>query len=330
MNATWDVLGLGAVAVDDMVYVDGYPLPNTKVPIINERREGGGLAGTALVTVARLGGVAAYLGVLGNDVLSRFAIAELERAGVDCSGVERRPDARPIHSVIIVDRRTGQRTLFYSMAGVSNPDVADITPELIGACRVLLVDSTVAIPALHAVDLARRTGVQVVADLEPSDGVGVSELVQQVDHLIVGLDFARDVTGARSPEEMVRGLWLPSHTACVVTAGDQGSWYLARETGGHIQHCPAWRVQVVDTNGCGDVFHGAYAARIARGDGVARAIAVATVTAALKATQPGGQQGIPDWPTVSRLMEASGLSETPGANGTDEIRPVRATIGLPA
>lgn len=327
MNPTWDVLGLGAVAVDDMVYVDGYPPPNTKVPIIDERREGGGLAGTALVTVARLGGTAAYLGVLGDDALSLFASAELERAGVDCSHVRRRPDARPIHSVIIVDSRTGQRTLFYSMAGVCNPDVADITPDVIGACRVLLVDSTVAVPALHAVDLARQAGVQVVADLEHSDGEGISELLRQVDHLIVGLDFAREVTGARSPEDLVRGLWLPTHTACVVTAGDHGSWYLARETGSQIQHCPAWPVQVVDTNGCGDVFHGAYAARIARGDGVARAIGVASVTAALKATKPGRRQGIPDWPTVSRLMEPSGFGKTSGASGTDGVQPGRVTVG---
>ena len=330
VNPTWDVLGLGAVAVDDMVYVDGYPPPNTKVPIIDERREGGGLAGTALVTVARLGGSAAYLGVLGDDVLSRFAIAELERAGVDCSGVRRQPDARPIHSVIIVDRRTGQRTLYYSMAGVCNPNVADITPDVIGACRVLLVDSSVAIPALHAVDLARQAGLPVVADLEHSDGEGISELVRRVDHLIVGLDFAREMTGASSPEDLVRGLWRPSHTACVVTAGDLGSWYLARETGSHIQRCPAWPVQVVDTNGCGDVFHGAYAARIARGDSVARAISIATVAAALKATKPGGRQGIPDWPTLSRLMEPSGLGETLGASGADGTQPDPATIGLHA
>jgi sugar/nucleoside kinase (ribokinase family) len=229
--------------------------------------------------------------------------------------------------VIIVDRRTGQRTLFYSMAGVSSPDMADITLDVIGACRVLLVDSTVAIPALQAVDLARRAGVQVVADLEHPDGAGVSELVHQVDHLVVGMDFAREVTGATSPGDMVRSLWLPSHTACVVTAGDLGSWYLARETGPQVRHCPALRVPVVDTNGCGDVFHGAYAARIARGDSVARAIGVATVTATLKATQRGGRQGIPDWPTVSRLLNAPDSDEGARARGLDGARAVSGAIG---
>jgi sugar/nucleoside kinase (ribokinase family) len=229
-----------------------------------------------------------------------------------------------------VDRRTGQRTLFYSLAGVVDLEAADITPEVIGACRVLLVDDTVAIAALRAVDLAHRAGVPVVADLEDPDSVGVPELVREVDHLIVGLDFARGLTAARRPEEMLRALWLPSQTACIVTAGDRGCWYLARETGDEVQHRPACRVQVVDTNGCGDVFHGAYAARIARGDSVASAIAVATVAAAQKATQPGGRRGIPDWPTVRRLLEVTDKAETSGPRRTDGTQPVKAAIGPPA
>jgi ribokinase len=240
--------------------------------------------------------------------------------------VRRRADARPIHSVVIVDRRTGQRTLFYSLSGVADLEVADVRPEVIGACRVLLVDSTVAI-AVRAVDLARRAGVAVVADLEHPGGAGVPELVQKVDHLIVGLDFARGLTGARNPEEMLRGLWRPSQAACVVTGGDRGCWYLARETGSAVQHRAASRVDVVDTNGCGDVFHGAYAARIARGDSVASAVAVATVAAGQKATQPGPRQGIPDWPTVSRLLEATDGGATSAASRTDAAQPTRVATG---
>jgi hypothetical protein len=33
MSARWDVLDFGAVAVDDLVYVDQHPLPDSKVPV---------------------------------------------------------------------------------------------------------------------------------------------------------------------------------------------------------------------------------------------------------------------------------------------------------
>jgi sugar/nucleoside kinase (ribokinase family) len=315
MIRRWDVLGLGAIAVDDLVYVDGYPEPDTKSQIMDRRREGGGLVGTALVTVTRLGGSAACLGVLGDDELSRYTIAEFERDGVDCSRIVRRDRARPIHSVIIVDRLTGQRTLLYDVDGVIDPECADVTSSDVGACRVLLVDSTMPVVARHAIELAHRSGVPVVADLEDADAAGVLELIPEIDHLIVGLSFGAKVTGERLPAEIVRALWRPGHAACVVTAGAEGCWYVARGSHQRVVHHRAPSVVAVDTNGCGDVFHGAYAASLARGCDVADAIAVATIAASIKATAPGGRGGIPDRDTVERHLQDAVL-DMPADTGT--------------
>ena len=295
----WDILGFGAVAVDDLFYLDAFPEPGSKVQVREERREGGGLVGTALVAAARLGAAAAYAGVMGDDELSTYSLAELARAGVDCSLVQRRPDARPFHAVILVDRATGGRTILSSRAGVVSPPPALASADLIAACHVLLVDHTVASFALAAIPLARRLGVPVVADLERVTPE-VLALLPLVDHLVVGERFAAQVTGEAAPAEMVRGLLIPGRAAVVVTAGERGCWYA--DPGGEVRHQPALRVEVVDTTGCGDVFHGAYATMLARGEAVARAVAVATVAAGLKATQPGGRSGIPDWETVERWV----------------------------
>lgn len=288
----YDILGFGAVAVDDLLYLDAFPEPGSKVQVREARREGGGLAGTALVAAARLGARTAYAGVMGDDDLSRFSLAELERAGVDCSLVLRRPDARPHHSVILVDRATGSRTVLSSRAGVVPPPPELASAEVIAACRVLLVDHTVAAFALAAVPLARRLGIPVVADLERVTPE-VSALLPLVDHLVVGERFAAQVTGEAEPAAMARRLLIPGRAAVVVTAGERGCWYAGPD--GAVCHRPALRVEAVDTTGCGDVFHGAYAAMLARGAPLARAVAVATVTAGLKATQPGGRSGISDW-----------------------------------
>lgn len=297
-----DVLGIGAAAVDDLLYVDGHPEPDTKMRVQESRREAGGLIATALVTVARLGGTAAWLGVLGDDDLSRFTVAELDRERVDVSRVLRRRGARPFHSVILVDRRTGHRTLLYNDEGVQAPAASDVPDALIRAARVLLVDSTVAHVALHAVARAREAGVPVVADIEaPVDGA-VGQLALVVDHLVVGLAAGANLTGLQEPREIARALWRPGRAAAVVTAGHRGSWYVARETGGQPIHQPALPVRAIDTTGCGDVFHGAYAAAIARGEGVAEAVSAATVAAGMKATVRGGRSGIPDQPSLDRQL----------------------------
>lgn len=303
----WDILGFGAVAVDDLVYVDSYPLPDSKVLVSSEQREGGGLAGTALVAAARLGARAAFAGVLGDDDLSRYTIKELEREGVDCSPVRCQRDARPYHSTIIVDGATGQRTILSAHAGVTHLAETEVTAELVARCRMLFVDHTEAVIGLHALRLAHELGIPVVVDLERVSGPEVLGLTRQSDHLIVGTEFARQVTGETDPAEAVRAIRSPLHAATVVTAGERGCWYMSRETDDAVRHQPACRVQVVDTTGCGDVFHGAYAAALVRGESTQRAVAMATAAAGLKATQPGGRRGIPDWPAVERILREQAL-----------------------
>ncbi len=77
----YDVLGLGAVAVDDLLYVDAYPAPESKVRLRHRLRQCGGLTGTALVAAARLGARCAYAGLLGHDELSAYVIEGLRRGG---------------------------------------------------------------------------------------------------------------------------------------------------------------------------------------------------------------------------------------------------------
>jgi sugar/nucleoside kinase (ribokinase family) len=78
-----------------------------------------------------------------------------------------------------------------------------------------------------------------------------------------------------------------------VTRSAEGSWYLSAEEPGVVFHQPAFAVEAVDTNGCGDVFHGVYAAGVSEGMPAEERIRFAAAVAALKATHPGGQQGIP-------------------------------------
>jgi len=291
----FDVLGLGAVAVDELLYVDAYPAPESKVRVRHRERQCGGLTGTALVAAARLGARCAYAGVLGDDELSAYATACLEREGIDLSLRVRRPDARPAQSTIIVDRAQKTRTVLASLAGAIGADPSLPEPDVIRSASVLLVDHHGLEGTLRAVRIAREHGRQVVADFERDPGPPFAELVARVDHLIVSERFARAVTGQPdSPVAAVaEALWSPERSAVVVTCGAAGCWYVSGATGNTARHFPAFAVDVVDTTGCGDVFHGAYAAALAQGEDLPRRVALASATAALKATRRGGQAGIP-------------------------------------
>lgn len=298
----WDVLGLGIVAVDDLYTVAHFPEPDTKCPMLAERRQGGGLTGTALVAAARLGARAAYCGVMGYDELAVFTLRELEREGVDCSPVIRRPGARPIHAIVIVEQATGRRTILYTHEGFVTPAPEEIGEALIADCRVLLMDGYAGAAGVRAGQIARRLGIPFVADIERLEEPTTLALFDLADHLIIGAETAAQATGARDPAAAVAFLARSGRACCAVTAGAQGCWYAV--AGGPVRHFPAFRVPVVDTTGCGDVFHGAYAAALARGADSERAIQIATAAAGLKATQPGGRAGIPDLATVETYLAA--------------------------
>ena len=298
---TIDVLGLGAVAVDDLIYVEAYPLPDAKTRVMRLERHCGGLTATALVAAARLGARCAYAGVLGNDELSNFALACMEREGIDVSRVPRKPSAGPVHSHIVVDTRRGTRNVFSyepRMVGASLHTPA----ALIVSCRVLLVDHLGVPGMIRAARLARRAGIPVVADIESDRHPQSDQLLAMTDHLIVSQAFAAKLTGARSPERAVRKLARPDLQVAAVTCGAEGCWYLAR--GWSVpKHQLAFKVKAVDTTGCGDVFHGAYAFALARGMALEERIRFAAASAALKATRPGGQAGIPSWRAVRRYLK---------------------------
>jgi ribokinase len=301
MTAGWDVLGLGAVAVDDIYYLDHYPLPDTKVPIREHRRFGGGLAGTALVAAARLGAITAFAGVLGDDELSAYVLDGLATEGIDCSPVVMQAESRPIHSIIIVDRSTGQRSILPSFEGVTALSPEQVSAELVARCKVLFLDQTTSAGGVRAADLAHQYGIEVVGDAENDEFPAFDQLLARIDHLIVGVDMAHRLTGKMEPEAQVQALARSGRACSLVTAGDRGGWYTIK--GARVQHFPACSVPVVDTTGCGDVFHGAYAACLAFGMPITRAIEVANASAALKATQPGGRAGIPDFDRVKQFIE---------------------------
>jgi ribokinase len=300
-SAQWDILGIGTAAVDDLLLVEHFPTPDSKVDVLESSRQGGGQTATAMVAAARQGVKAVFCCHLDHTPLSQFTIDALEKEGVDCSPCVQTDQGNPYHSIIIVDKTDRTRTILHYGGNVS-PPVSAITDELIISARFLFLDDNSRASGIKASRIAHTHGIPVIADIEPDPPPGYEELLPLVDHLVIGREFAAMLSGSDNEAEMATALSV-GRTCCVVTAGEDGSWYA--QNGGPARHEPAFKVEVVDTTGCGDVFHGAYAAALARGEDIQRAVRMANASAALKATKLGGRAGIPDLATLNRLLVAN-------------------------
>jgi ribokinase len=68
-------------------------------------------------------------------------------------------------------------------------------------------------------------------------------------------------------------------------------------------HIPRFKVDPVDTTACGDAFVGAFAAGLAQGETVERAVVWGNAAGALAATKLGAQPSLPIWENIERLLK---------------------------
>ncbi|NQU74691.1 MAG: hypothetical protein HQ546_00075 [Planctomycetes bacterium] len=298
----FDILGSGAVAVDDLLYVDHYPLADSKGQVLRKARTFGGVIGTALAAACRLGRRCAYAGVLGDDDLSRAVKAALAGAGVDCRFIQHDPMARPVHSIVIIDDLAHTRNIFFDIAGVLPLPAEAITRRLIGSAKVLLIDHLWVDSNIRAAALARALGIPTVADMEIRDAKRASELMALVDHLILPYEFASAYTGLTEIRDILANLHQMHVRACTaVTLGSRGCYYISGGSN-EVHQVPAFDISPVETIGCGDVFHGAYAAALAESKDVHQCLLYATAAAGTYASRPSGWQFLPTEEDVAPLL----------------------------
>ncbi len=285
-----DVLGLGAVSLDDVLELAEFPIPGSKVRLLFRERRPGGLTLGALVAARRMGASVAYAGMLGSDEASRFVESFLQTEGVDTSRVVRRADAGPSESVILLVK--GDRTVL-SHAPRRRGASADGPPEdYIRQARVLLVDHTGIEGQIRAARIARQAGIPVVGDIERLDEPGAAELLGLVDHLIVPLRLAFEITGEDNAKNAASAL-ASGRDAAVVTCGSEGCAVAEGSDPKRALRFSAFPVDVVDSTGCGDCFHGTYAALLAAGVDLEERIRTSSACAALKASRRGGPAAFP-------------------------------------
>ena len=285
-----DVAGLGCACLDFLGIVPHLPDRDDQVWMSGSTQQGGGMVSTALVTLSRLGVSTAFAGKIGNDMAGRVVKEEFDLYGVDSAHLVMEPGATTPVSMILVDESTGQRTI---MAGGSSVQMSpsEVPAGVVASAKYLLLDTTTRQAALAAAGIARDAGVPVVLDADslsrPQD---IGELLRSTDYLIASKVFAEALTGLTSPSKAVEALAGYGSSAAVVTLGEAGSLTLA---GGRSFHTPAFPVEVVDTTGAGDVYHGAFIFGLLREWRLEKTTEFASAVAAMSCTRLGGRQGIP-------------------------------------
>ncbi|MDE2757064.1 MAG: PfkB family carbohydrate kinase [Acidobacteriota bacterium] len=310
-----DVVGLGCCCFDLLGVVPHMPGPDEELRMLETRQQGGGEVATALVTLARLGCSVACAGKVGDDAFGNSIRRELDRYGVDTRNLMVEPGALSQASVVLVDRSTGQRSILACVPTFSELLPSQLPPGLIEQARVLHLDGVHRAAALAAAGRARRAGVPVVLDADVLALEGdISEVLRRTDVLIASLAFAGSFAKTEDPDRAIDRLLDYGPSVVVVTLGEQGCRGQAE---GQRFHHPAFPVEVVDTTGAGDVFHGAYIYGMLQRWELMKTVEFASAVAAIKCTRLGGRTGIPDRQQALRFLRERNSSyfQTDGPEG---------------
>lgn len=293
----FDVVGLGFSTLDILGSIDEFPTAGSLVESPAFVEEGGGPAATAIVALARLGVNTTLVGVLGKDDRAETIERQLRREGVDTSYLFMREGQISPLSFILVDGKSGERTIVYSWGTVEKMRIEEVPLEVIRQAKVLHVDGFHVAAQVYAAKHAAARQIPVVLDA----GVmfeGMDELVRCSDHVVSSRAFAAEFTGETDAEKAARKLYTITGRTSIVTTGENGGFCVSSEA--EFSY-PGYTVEAVDTTGAGDVFHGAYVYGVLQGWPLKKTVNFSRIVAALKCRHMGGRSGIPN---LAEAMEA--------------------------
>lgn len=291
---------VGIAVMDFLFEVDTMPHGEGKFYARSFREIGGGVAANAAWAVARLGGASRYIGRVGDDRVGALIIDGLAAGGVDTSGVVTLAHTPSPVSAVLVDG-AGDRIIINH----TSPELfagGDVSPaRRLDGVDALLIDVRWPAGAAAALDAATERGIPSIFDFDRPMADGGGSLLTRSSHIAFSAAALEATAGVRDPEAGLLEIATRTEAWVAVTLGGDGAMWLEE---GSVRHQPAFAVEVVDTVGAGDVFHGALALGIGEGMDEAAAVRFASAAAALKCTRPGARASAPTRDEVDDLLRS--------------------------
>ena len=298
----FDAIGFGLNAVDHLIVVPEYPAFDTKTRFIEYEKSAGGQTASAMTALQRLGLKTAYAGRFGSDEDGRFGLRAIQYEGVNLDFVETIEGAENQVAFIIIDARSGERTIIWDRDERLSyrPDEALI--ELASRGRILHLDAHDPPACAVMARAAHESGAIVTADID-NIYEGLPALLPLIDVLITSRSFPHRVTGISEARASL--VEMNARYGCEivgVTLGARGALIYCE---GVFIESPAFAVPggCRDTTGAGDAFHAGFIYGMLRREDLETCMKLGNAVAALKCRGLGARDALP---TPSELEDFLG------------------------
>ena len=288
------VLVAGVAVVDFIFEVDEMPQLAEKYRARNAVIVGGGCAANAAVAVSRLGGEAFLASRMGDDVMADIILADLHEEGVNTDAVNQATAGRSSFSSVYVDG-SGERQIMNFRGSGLTEDIGWLDTAM--HTDAILADNRWSPITTKTMAMARARDVPGVIDAEAPISI---EVLTGASHVAFSKQGLLALTGEENPVSALKTASSRLTPWLCVTDGPDGVYFLHK---GKVENIAGFTVDVKDTLGAGDIWHGAFALRLAEGANEIAAIEFANAAAAIKCKTYGGRTGCPDRMETDKFLK---------------------------
>lgn len=297
-----DVVGIGMPCVDLLARIDEIPKENMGTKMHDYSWQGGGKVPTAIVALARLGAQCGIIGVVGECNYGRFCLNDFREHGIDTTKMIIDEDGETSFAIILADNATHGRSIIYHSGNNRSLRLDDLDKRYIQSARYLHLDSATPV-AKQAAIWAKEKDTVVVYDADVHNQ-SLEEMLPLIDVFIGSEMYYKSQYYTKEYETNCRELQKAGPGIVVFTLGERGCVGIQ---GDEFFIEKGFKVEVMDTTGAGDVYHGAFIFGLLQDWSAKKTAHFSNAVSAIKCTRMGGRAGIPTLETVIRYLETGSI-----------------------
>ena len=293
------IICVGSVFVDHIANIDIFPKKPIKVLANNIDKRLGGAAAVAALTVKKFDGKVEFVGRIGDDDASAFIKKELNSYKLKYSKSLILRNTSSSQSYIFEDKK-GERLL----AAYSSKKLLltkKIPHFVLSSNHTYLFDTRWIEAALY---LSRQSAIDKIKCVGDIDNFkmnkDIKEIVLNTTYPIFSENGLYDFCKIKSSLKALKNLFKLKNKFYAVTLGEKGVMWIENH---QVYLCKPLKIKVVETNGAGDVFHGAFARFIHANKTIQESIELATAAASLKCSRSGGIRAIPNYNELIKFSD---------------------------
>jgi len=271
-----------------------------KLLLTEKNENGGGHAGNVAYLLGKWGIETYIASMLGADDSAEKIKKEFENIGVRTDFIETSYDKSTGSSLVLINTTNKNNTIFHiSSNSFLKKYSFTIEPD------VIVTDGNDFNASVAAFDkYPKKLNFLLVSKASNE----IMELCRYANNIIFNQSSAEGISNIKIDKNNSSTLvdaynklkQKYDRANIIITLGEKGCIY---SINGQVKIMPPINLEIVDTNGAGDVFAGAFVYGIAREFGLEKSIAYATIAASMSVTKLTGRMSIPSISEVSNYYD---------------------------